>query len=123
MKERKTGVMLITVNSNHENLIVEKMSTFYTSLYQMDKQKWRELEDLVNKCQNDFMLKLRLNFPFLSEDDFHIILLLRIGLSHTQISEVINVLKSSFRIRRSRLKKKMGVKCDSISEYIRNLQL
>lgn len=114
-------VLLMTVSSELEMLQTEELLIFASSLYRMDKPKWKELETLVNKYQNDFIKKLRLNYASLSEDDIHIILLLRIGLSHTQISDITNVLKSSFRIRRNRLKKKMGVECDSISEYIKNL--
>lgn len=114
-------VLLMTVSSELEMMQKEELLILTSSLYQVDKQKWKELETLVNKYQNDFIKKIRMNYAFLSEDDIHIILLLRIGLSHTQISDIMNILKSSFRIRRGRLKKKMGVECDSISEYIKNL--
>lgn len=111
----------INGNSEAEKLAAEKLLTFIRTLCQMDDHKWKELETLVNEVQNNFVVKLRLSYHSLSEDDIHIILLLRIGLNHTQIAKVTNVQKSSFRIRRCRLKKKMGIECGSISDFIREL--
>ena len=70
-----------------------------------------------------FIYKLRHYYPILSEDDIHIILLLRIDFSNAQISELFHILGSSFRIRRSRLKKKMNVSCESITDFIKSLRL
>jgi hypothetical protein len=66
---------------------------------------------------------LRHYYPVLSEDDIHVILLLRIDFSNAQISELFHILGSSFRIRRSRLKKKMNVSCKSITDFIKSLRL
>ncbi len=87
----------------------------------LNEHKWRMLEQEINQCHNNFTIKLRWNYPVLSEDDIHIILLLRMGMSHAQIAGLTHVLMSSFRIRRSRLKKKMNVQCSSISDFIKNL--
>lgn len=88
---------------------------------QIDEYEWGILERKVNQFHNNFAVKLRRDYLSLSEDDVRIILLLRIGMSHIQIARLTHVLMSSFRMRRSRLKKKMNVKCSSISDFIRNL--
>lgn len=114
-------ILLMEVSNYTGEVVEERLLILIGSLCQPDKQKWKELEMLINKVQDNFAVKLRLSYPFLSEDDIHIVLMLRIGLNHTQISEILNILKSSFRIRRYRLKKKMDVKCESISDFIKNL--
>ncbi len=45
----------------------------------------------------------------LTEDDFHIIFLLRTEKNHAEIAEFLNIKMSSFRVRRGRLKKKMNI--------------
>lgn len=82
-----------------------------------------KLELWVNFHQDGFIYKLRHYYPVLSEDDIHVILLLRIDFSNAQISELFHILGSSFRIRRSRLKKKMNVSCKSITDFIKSLRL
>lgn len=82
-----------------------------------------KLEFWINLHQDGFIYKLRHYYPILSEDDIHIILLLRIDFSNVQISKLFQILGSSFRIRRSRLKKKMNVSCESITDFIKSLRL
>lgn len=82
---------------------------------------WDDLEFFINQSQEGFVQKIRRDYPSLSEDDIHIILLMRVGLTHRQIASFCNILLSSFRRRRSRLKKKMKVRCDSISKFICDL--
>lgn len=100
--------------------ITKEIYNFIQSLSPIG-QNWNKLEYLINLSQNNFARKLRQDYSVLSEDDIHIILLLRIGFNHSQIAEFINIQMHSLRIRRSRLKKKMKVECDSISDFIRKL--
>lgn len=94
---------------------------YISSLSVISNHDWSQLELWINLHQDGFIYKLRRYYPALSEDDIHIILLLRIGFNNAQISELFNVLESSFRIRRSRLKKKMNVTCESIIDYVKSL--
>lgn len=64
---------------------------------------------LINKTQTNFAEKLRSNYSSLTEDDFHIIFLLRTEKNHAEIAEFLNIKMSSFRVRRGRLKKKMNI--------------
>lgn len=96
---------------------------YVTSLSAISDCNWNKLELWVNFHQDGFIYKLRHYYPVLSEDDIHVILLLRIDFSNAQISELFHILGSSFRIRRSRLKKKMNVSCKSIADFIKSLRL
>ena len=96
---------------------------YITSLSVISNHDWNKLELWINLHQDGFIYKLRHYYPALSEDDIHIILLLRIDFNNAQISELFHVLESSFRIRRSRLKKKMNVVCESITDFVKSLYL
>ena len=88
---------------------------------------WRwELEDcsgeiLVNLLQSNFTCEVRQNFPMLSRDDIHILLLIRVGMKNIEIAKLLHILPRSFRVRRCRLKKKMGIDCESLPEFIKGL--
>ena len=90
-------------------------------LSHLEKQEWYQLETDINNILDDFTIKLRQDYPNLTKDDIQFILLIRIGMSHEEISNLCGILQSSFRKRRSRLKKKMNVQCDSITEFIKNI--
>lgn len=96
---------------------------YVTSLSAISDCNWNNLEFWINLHQDGFIYKLRRSYPALTEDDIHIILLLRIDFNNVQISELFHILGSSFRIRRSRLKKKMNVTCESITDFIKSLRL
>ncbi|RJU39571.1 hypothetical protein DXA24_18600, partial [Bacteroides sp. CF01-10NS] len=68
-----------------------------TSLSAISDCNWNKLEFWINLHQDGFIYKLRHYYPVLSEDDIHIILLLRIDFSNAQISELFHILGSSFR--------------------------
>ena len=81
---------------------------YITSLSVISNHDWNKLELWINLHQDGFIYKLRHYYPALSEDDIHIILLLRIDFNNAQISELCNVLEIYFRKRRVRLNKKMN---------------
>lgn len=110
------------MNEEEWNTVYD-VQIYVTSLSAIGDCNWTKLEFWVNLHQDGFVYKLRHYYPILSEDDIHIILLLRIDFSNAQISELFHVLGSSFRIRRSRLKKKMNASCESITDFIISLRL
>lgn len=93
------------------------------SLSRIASKDWKQLKDYVNAEQDCFINKLLVLHPQLTEDDIHIILLWRIGMSNREIAHCQAILTDSFRKRRYRLKQKMNLKCDSISDTIKSLVL
>ena len=91
------------------------------SLSHLEEENWKQLEIDINMLFNNFAVQVKKDFPILTKDDIRIILLLRIELSHEDIARLCNIQLSSFRKRRSRLKKKMNIECDSISEFIKEM--
>lgn len=100
---------------------IDEIHNLIQACSQLSKQDWQRLEELINQTQNSFVSKVRRDYPSLTENDIHIILLTRLGLTHQEIALSNNILLSSLRTRRNRLKKKMKVKCDSLSNFIREL--
>ncbi len=92
-----------------------------SSMNYLNETDWEELENLVNLLQNNFTCEVRQNFPMLSRDDIHILLLIRVGMKNVEIARLLHILPRSFRVRRCRLKKKMGIDCESLPEFIKRL--
>ena len=49
---------------------------------QIKEDDWETVEQYLNKEQDNFVDKLRQDYPLLSEEDIHIIVLLRLEVSH-----------------------------------------
>lgn len=78
------------------------------SLNYLNESDWAELESLVNLLQNDFTCKVRQNFPMLSRDDIHIILLMHIGMKNIEIARLLHILPRSFLYETLSFKKEDG---------------
>ena len=91
------------------------------SLKDLNVAEWKMLEYSVNLLQENFVTKLREEFPILSKDDIHIILLIRINMENIEIARLLHILPKSFRMRRYRWKKKMRINCNSLSEFLKDL--
>lgn len=93
----------------------------FLSSFDFSKQSWMQLEQLINLFQNNFVKQLRRDYTCLSEDDIRIILLIRIKCTNKEIARMENILLKSFRMRRWRIRQKMGITCDSFTEFIQEL--
>lgn len=109
-------------NLNKQVQLAHLKQYIYSSKY-LTLSNWKLIEEEVDSLQKDFIRKIRKLYPPLTEDDIHIILLLRIGFTNKEITTVYGILLESFRKRRYRLKKKMNIECDSICDFIRELHL
>ena len=115
--------MIQTENKLSRQMQIGDLKQFIYFSKHLTRGDWKDMERIVDSFQDDFFDKIRTTYPLLSEDDIHIILLLRIDMSNREITRVCDILLESFRKRRYRLKKKMNIECDSIADFIRNLQL
>ena len=64
------------------------------------------------------MERLRADYPMLSEEDIQILMLIRSGLDCKEIARIGNVTPKSLRMRRYRIKQKMQVRCESLTEFV-----
>lgn len=83
---------------------------------------WNKIEEFINSTQNQFVHRLTYNYPKLTQEDIHIILLMRLHLTNKEIAVFYNIQTSSLNTKRYRLKKKMKLDNSvSIGEYINKL--
>lgn len=101
-----------------DRLLSNEIHTLLEPLQDLGKRGWKRLEELTNLLQEGFVEQLRVNYPALSERDIQVIMLIRSGLTHKEIARIGNVTLKSFRMQRYRIKQKMGVRCDNLTEFI-----
>lgn len=83
---------------------------------------WNKIEEFINTTQNQFVHRLTYNYPKLTQEDIHTILLMRLHLTNKEIANFYNIQTLSLNTKRYRLKKKMKLDdCVSIGEYINKL--
>lgn len=70
----------------------------------LDATELNDLLEAVNTGYDGFIDRLRMACPSLSDADLHLCALLRMGLSHLHISELLGCSESALRKRKSRLK-------------------
>ena len=70
----------------------------------LDATELNDLLEAVNTGYDGFIDRLRMASPSLSDADLHLCALLRMGLSHLHISELLGCSESALRKRKSRLK-------------------
>ncbi|MBQ8501214.1 MAG: helix-turn-helix domain-containing protein [Bacteroides sp.] len=108
---------------NEQDHILQEIQSNIIQTQYLKENDWHTLRDKVNDIYPHFTDRIMIDFPNLSKDDLRIILLLRIGISHKEIARLCNIQLSSFRKRRNRLKQKMNIQCDSISQYIKEMYI
>lgn len=115
--------MALKIENSYDILSEEEIKHIIYTSKALAANDWRILESIMNRLQNNIFEEIRNKYTLLTEDDIHIILLLRIGFSHKEISRLCDILPASLRKRRYRLKKKMDVECNSITDFIKNLYM
>ena len=104
-----------------DNNMPESVRARLFSLCDLNRQEWRLLEEWFNNTQENFMNRFREEFHMLTEEDYEIIMLIRLNLTHEEIARIGNVTVKSFKMRRHRIKKKMQIECIHLSHFILQL--
>ena len=52
---------------------------------------WIKIEEFINNTQNQFVHRLAYNFPKLTQEDIHVILLMRLNLTNNEIANFFNI--------------------------------
>lgn len=107
---------------NEQNALPYNIKEYLNNPKSCDNAAWKQIEQYVDDTQNLFVRKLTNNYPGLSQDDIHTILLMRLNLSNAEIATFYNIQLASLATRRYRLIKKMNVQnyC-SIVDFIKTL--
>lgn len=70
------------------------------------ESSWDRIEDFINNTQNMFVDRITYSYPNLTQEDIHIILLIRLHFTNKEIASLYNIQLSSLNTKRYRLKKK-----------------
>ncbi len=83
------------------------------------EESWRIFEDNFNEVHEDFLKRLKVQFPDLSPGDLKLAAYLRMNLSSKEISPLLFISVRSIENKRSRLRKKLGLKEeDNLVDFI-----
>lgn len=114
--------LLSQVPSHKRKSLEEKLEELFNNGSKIKQADWKELEEIINETQNDFVSKLRTKFPKLSEKDVHFILLIRMGLDTYRLSNIFDIAKKSTWTKRYRIRKKLELKeKENLNLYVKRL--
>ena len=68
---------------------------------------WKRLEEVTNKIYKNYTLRLKTEFPLLTELDIQFCMLLKLQFTISQIASITAVSSSSVSVQKNRLKKRL----------------
>jgi len=87
-----------------------------------EEKDWKIIEPQIDKAYNQFISKLKQNYPDLTATEMRIAAYIRMNLSTKEISELLNKTQRAIENDRYRLRKKIGLGTnDSIQHFFLNL--
>jgi hypothetical protein len=85
--------------------IVKKLNQRSDSLIYLSPHEWSEIERTLDAIDNNRFAKLREQYPNMQEDDIHLCLLTRLGISNRNIGNIYCISISAVQHRKLKLKK------------------
>src|SRR5690606_24320053 len=91
----------------------------------LDKETdWESFETKFDSVHSDFFKIVQKRYPNLTQNELKHLAYIRMNLSSTEISRLMDVQKDSLRVLRSRLKKKLNLKEDiDLRDFTCNIEL
>ena len=83
----------------------------------LSNETWEEIEDTFNKAHPDFIKKLYSLHPDITKNERRLCVLIYLNLSSKEIGDLTGQSISTINVARSRLRKKLGLKDQSVSVY------
>ena len=75
----------------------------------IDDRDWSEIQAYLNACDNSFVTRFKEQYPTLSEEDFHLCLLLRYGLTNSDLERVYFISPQAIKTKQRLLKNKLSI--------------
>lgn len=95
-----------------QNVINESMKNKTTLI---DEKLWVEVEELLNALEGCFVIRLKEEYPDLTQEDLRFCMLLRLDLSIKKLSEIYGISEDSIKQKQSKFKHKLDLSKSSIS--------
>ena len=77
---------------------------------------WNEFKKLFNKVHTGFFLKLRRNFPHLTDTDMRLLSLIKLNLNNKEMANMLGITVEGIKKAKQRLRKKMQLPADTSFE-------
>ena len=87
--------------------VMKKLNQSGDSLITLSPHEWNEIERTLNAIDNDRFANLREQYPNMQEDDIHLCILTRLGLSNRTIGNIYCITISAVQHRKLKLKKEV----------------
>ena len=100
-KERLAKCLLEQLDTFKKLKILSKSETI------LPDSDWRNLIEIVNTLYDDFISRLRVAYPDLTEDAIRFCCLIKLRLTSAELMSVLNVTKDAIYKRKFRLKKEL----------------
>ena len=102
---------------------LQKLNSANANHYVLKTQEWEELETLLNCAQDQIVNKMRKAHQLLSEEDIHLMILLRLDLPSKSLATIYGISEQSIRQKLYMFKSKVGLPNEgpSLREYVRGL--
>lgn len=113
--------LLSCTPSHKQKELREEMKRFSLSS-DITSDDWSKLEEYLNLSQNGFVEKLRGAYPTLSEDEVHMLMLIRLGWDNNQLAVFYDIKMETVMTKRSRARGKMKLKREAdLDVFMQNL--
>ena len=121
-KERQITTMRNFLLSKIE--IMNKLQTinFKRANAKLTESDWKETEVFLNCTDGEFVIRLKKDFPNITDKDLQFLMLVRLKLPYESIAHIFNIEEKSVKQRLFLLKKKLGLGRGDMStrEFIEN---
>ena len=137
LKSAAESLLLYTENLKQNNALIEKFkgeierfkiqSTDRAGTEKLEKlmqahimtdETWDEFKKLFTDVHSGFFLKLRQNFPYLTDTDVRMLSLIKLGLNNREMSNMLGITIEGIKKSKQRLRKKMQITGDRDIEQI-----
>ena len=126
------GVKLHNMEIEHKEIQITTMRKFLLSkigiiqrlqslnqskhkLLLLSKDDWEEIEIFLNSTDNDFVVKIKDDFPELTTKDLQFLMLVKLKLPYKSIALIYNIEEKSVKQRMFLFKKKLGLQNSNMS--------
>ena len=106
--------------------VMKKLNQGGDSLITLSPHEWSEIERTLNAIDNDRFANLREQYPNMQEDDIHLCILTRLGLSNRTIGNIYCITISAVQHRKLKLKKDVFGETNpdiTLEQILRNLKI
>lgn len=115
LKDLREQIGQLEKESKMKADVVNKLSSSIDKGFQFDRE-WEHFQDSFNQVHDDFSIRIKKDYPDLTESEIRLCALIRMSIPSKDIATILGITPESLRVSRYRLKKKLN------SESVNNLK-